>query len=69
MLKLQTQHKLYAYYGGDIWTDITYRSVTHPVLGKKSLIYKTLHRLSNTNTSKIWGWTHVLQKGKQFLLH
>jgi len=38
MLKQQIQHKLYAYYGGDtffcIWTDVTNRSVTHPVLGK-----------------------------------
>jgi hypothetical protein len=35
MLKQQTQQKLYAYCGGDTWTDITYRSVTHSVLGKK----------------------------------
>jgi hypothetical protein len=24
---------------------------------------------SNTNPTKYQGWTHVLQKGKQFLLH
>jgi len=35
MLKQQIQHKLYAYYGVDIWTVVTNRSVTHPVLGKR----------------------------------
>jgi hypothetical protein len=35
---------------------------------------KTLFRIKieynqNTNPTKYWGWTQVLRKGKQFLLH
>jgi len=39
---------------------------------RQTIIYRTLCRnlrLSNTNPTKTWGWTQILRKDIQFLLH
>jgi hypothetical protein len=38
----------------------------------QTTIYKTLHiklKIEQHDPTKNWGWTQVLRKGKQFLLH
>jgi len=59
-------------------SEFVYRRRTdHTISKRKSMkgqttIYKTYiwnWRSNNTNPTKNWGWTHVLWKGRQFLLH